>query len=87
MELIKTEMEPLYTLGEEKIQFIYFVTKGLISMNIPNYPCIKKYAKDNIVGLENVFHEGTHFTTAVPDGICHLQRIPLDYYKLLCEKY
>lgn len=41
-------------------------------MNIPNYPSIKKYAKDNIVGLEYVFHEGTHFTTALPDGISHL---------------
>lgn len=39
-------------------------------MNIYNYPGIKKYGKDDILGIENVFHDGPHFTSALCESSC-----------------
>jgi len=67
--------------------WVYFILKGVITINIYNYPGIKKYGKDEIVGVENVFHYGKHYSTSYLETKCHVYKYPLDKFRMLALKY
>lgn len=54
---------------------------------MPNHPDVKKYGRGEIFGLENVFHRGDHFTSAITVNKSNLHRIPMDLFKSYAEKY
>ena len=59
----------------------------MVDINIFNYPGIKKYGKFEILGAENVFHDGPHYTSAICETSCSFYKYPIMEFQKLAFKY
>lgn len=63
------------------------IIHGLFNVSMHHQPDIRKYGRNEIVGLENVFYEGNHFTTAVAENPSTVYKVPIEFFKGLAQKY
>lgn len=79
--------DTVYTSGEHKSQFVYLINHGLVNIGISNQSDLRVYGRNEILGLENVYHKENNFTTAIAQNPTSAYEVPIAYFKQLCEKY
>ena len=78
----------LYQLNEKKPEFVFLLAKGYITINIQHYSDVQKLGFGEIVGAEYVYSSLDFcLATAIIENPSLIYKVPLDYFKNLCEKH
>lgn len=81
------EGDVLFEKGMENTGYVYFVNHGLVSIRIKNNNSLKNAVMGEIIGLEYVFDNSPHKSTARVEANSEIYSVPLNYFKSLAENH